>query len=200
MFETLFFIILLAAGVLGWLAYQGRRHAAHLRALSRQQLDALSGEHDKYVGRLQRKLVDANALGHLDFAADLLPVLDALDLAAAAEAEAGAGPGENSVDAALRDGLKLVRQEFDTVLKQHGIARCAPAAGAPFDPHLHEAVAVVPPAPAQGSNEDAPGILPGHIVECFRPGYIHHERVLRAASVSVAAPAAGAATEDDAPD
>src|SRR5690554_6317121 len=200
MFETLFFIILLAAGVLGWLAYQGRQNAAHLRALSRQELDALSGEHDKYVGRLQRKLVDANALGHLDFAADLLPVLDALDLAAAAEASASAHAGAGGADAALRDGLRLVRQEFDTVLKQHGIVRCAPAAGAPFDPHLHEAVALVDAASAPGENEDAPGVLPGHIVECFRPGYIHHERVLRAASVSVAAPAAGAATEDDAPD
>lgn len=197
MFETLFFFVLVAAGVLGWLAYQGRQNAAHLRALSRQQLDALSGEHDKYVGRLQRKLVETSARGHLDFAADLLPVLDALDLAASAEADAR--QDDKSVDAALRDGLKLVRQEFDTVLKQHGIERCAPAAGAPFDPERHEAVAVVPPAP--GAHKDAPGILPGHIVECFRPGYIHAQRVLRAASVSVAAPAATpSAPQDDALD
>ncbi|TDP75902.1 nucleotide exchange factor GrpE [Bradymonas sediminis] len=179
MFETLFFFVLIAAGVLGWLAYQGRQNAAHLRALSRQKFDELSGEHDKYVGRLRRKLVDANTFGHLDFAADLLPVLDALDMAAASAEQAGAG----GVDDALRDGLKLVRQEFDTVLKQHGIVRCAPEAGTAFDPNLHEAVAVV----AQ-ENEEAQRVAPGHIVECLRPGYGHKDRVLRAAAVSVAAP------------
>lgn len=177
MFETLFFFVLIATAILGWLAYQGRKNAAHLRALSREKLDTLTGEHKKHVGRLQRKLVDANALGHLDFAADLLPVLDALDSAAAGLASHKNAP-ESTVDDGLRDGLKLVRRELDAVLDRHGIRRCNPEPDAPFDPNIHEAVAVIKDA-------EFDDVAPGHIVECLRPGYLHSRQVLRPATVSV---------------
>jgi molecular chaperone GrpE len=205
--EVFVIILTVAAVTLGWLAYQGRRRAARLRELSRSELARISGEHEKRVARLQRKVDAANSLGHLDFAGDLLPVLDALGIALE-ESRRSEGDGAKDRVEALRDGLELVARELDAVLERHGIRRCLPEAGAPFDPNRHEAVAVVDADgeseggesegdesegdesegdESEGGNKAMPRIEPGHVVECFRPGYVHGERVLRPAAVSVAA-------------
>jgi len=67
------------------------------------------------------------------------------------------------------------------LLEREGITPIA-TVGAPFDPHVHEAVAVVPGTAEQGAESV--------VVEEVRRGYRQGERVLRPARVVVAHPVA----------
>ncbi|HKC75897.1 MAG TPA: nucleotide exchange factor GrpE, partial [Chloroflexota bacterium] len=58
---------------------------------------------------------------------------------------------------------------------RQGVERIAPC-HAPFDPHLHEAVAQV----------EATDVAQDMVIQVYRPGYMHNGRVLRAAQVQVA--------------
>lgn len=173
---ALIIIVLSSLSLLGWLVYRARQQARALRAQAQQQLTQAQQAHHKDIKRLQRRLIEAGEVGHLDFVTDLLPVLDALDGALAAERPAA---GADAADSPLRDGLKLVARELQALLARHGITRCEPAPGAPFDPAHHEAVALVDP------DETADAPAPGEVVECLRPGYLHDTRVLRSAAVTV---------------
>src|SRR5207247_10634181 len=73
-------------------------------------------------------------------------------------------------------GVELIQRELLKVLERAGVERYS-ALGQPFDPTRHEAIASV-------VSEDA---APGTVVRETLPGYQLHNRVLRAALVSVAA-------------
>jgi molecular chaperone GrpE len=77
--------------------------------------------------------------------------------------------------APLDDGLRAVGEQIETTLARQRVARLG-AVGEPFDPDLHEAVAVLPAT-------DHPD---GTIVEVIRSGYARDDRVLRPALVAVA--------------
>lgn len=86
----------------------------------------------------------------------------------------------DSVDRALvmtplDDGLRAVGEQIEATLARQRVARLG-AVGEPFDPDLHEAVAVLPAT-------DHPD---GTIVEVIRSGYARDGRVLRPALVAVA--------------
>jgi molecular chaperone GrpE len=99
---------------------------------------------------------------------DLVPVLDNLDRAL--EAARGAAGG-----AAIVQGVELTQRELLRVLERVGLTRYS-ALGQRFDPTRHEATARVV------SPDHAPDTVVGEIV----PGYLLHDRVLRAAQVAVA--------------
>ncbi len=105
----------------------------------------------------------------------LLPVLDDLERALAASPSAGAGAPGDGGDA-LRAGVTLVRDRLLAILGQEGLAPIR-SKGEPFDPTLHDAIAIAP-AP--------PGVAPGTILEEASPGYRFKDRVLRHAKVVVA--------------
>ncbi len=73
-------------------------------------------------------------------------------------------------------GVELIQRELLKVLERAGVTRYS-ALGQPFDPTRHEAIARVVSADAK----------PGTVVAETLPGYQLHNRVLRAALVSVAA-------------
>jgi molecular chaperone GrpE len=77
----------------------------------------------------------------------------------------------------LREGVRITLQSLSNMLEQEGVEPLE-AAGAPFDPHLHEAVGTLP-------HQEA-GSHPNTVVEVVRPGYRLDERLLRAARVIVA--------------
>jgi molecular chaperone GrpE len=102
---------------------------------------------------------------------ELLPSLDDLDRAiAAAQADA-------SVKPALVEGFALVRGRLERVLEGYGLERID-AVGAPFDPKVHEAVALV--------RVDDP-TRSGVVVDEVERGYWAGDRVLRPARVLVGA-------------
>lgn len=99
---------------------------------------------------------------------DLLEVLDNFDLSIqSAEAT-------RDLDG-LAKGVRLIRDQFLGKLAAYGLAPID-AGGEPFDPKLHEAVAV--------EEVDDPG-LDGRITEVFKPGFYFNEQLLRPAMVRV---------------
>lgn len=108
---------------------------------------------------------------------DLVPLAEGLDSALAAA-------GASASAATLKDGVALVAQQLEEILKRHGVELIRPA-GAPFDPLSHEAILVVERA-------DVP---PNHVADVVRPGFRLHGRVVRPAQVTVAKAAAPGAPE-----
>lgn len=112
-------------------------------------------------------------------ARDILAALDNLDRAVEAAKKAGdTGP--------LVQGVSATASMFLEILKRHGVSRMDVAPGTAFDPNLHQAV-------SQQPTNDYP---PGSVVQVLQHGFTLHDRVLRPASVVVAAePPAGGNSE-----
>lgn len=120
-----------------------------------------------YRKRIERETEQAKQRLAARTAESLLPVLDNFDRAL------------DSVDpkdpSALKKGVEMVRDQFFGVLQQLGVEPIE-AGGKPFDPALHEAVAV----------EEAPHAPDGTIIEEFQRGFLIGGKVLRASKVKVA--------------
>ena len=99
-------------------------------------------------------------------AESLLPVADSL--------EAALGAGNASVEA-LRSGVELTLRQLRGALEKASVSEIAPAPGERFDPHRHQAVAVL-----------EAGAEPNTIVSVMQKGYVLHDRVIRPALVTVA--------------
>jgi molecular chaperone GrpE len=72
-------------------------------------------------------------------------------------------------------GLQAVLDQMEAILERQGVTRVG-AAGEPFDPERHEAIAVVA----------AEGVPDRTVVEVARSGYALGDRILRPAQVVVA--------------
>lgn len=128
----------------------------------------LQAEFDNFRKRTLREKLELVESGGADVLKAMLAVLD--DVQRAAEAS------EKSDDIkALREGEKLVAQKFADVLRQKGVTEIE-AAGAEFDPDLHEAVAKFP-APEKA--------LKGKVIDVVQRGYKLGDKILRYAKVVV---------------
>jgi molecular chaperone GrpE len=99
------------------------------------------------------------------FAEDLLLVKDALESSLAAE---------NASPETLRAGVELTLKQLCAAFDKAQIREIAPA-GQKFDPHYHQAMAMV--------DSEAPAHT---VVTVFQKGYLLNDRVLRPALVTVA--------------
>jgi molecular chaperone GrpE len=116
-----------------------------------------------------RDLEIERKFAHAKLAADLLPALDNLDRAVAAAKQVGEkGP--------LVDGVLATQLQVLDVLKRHGIT-VIESEGKSFDPNLHQAVQMTP-------SEKQP---PNTVLQVLQKGFMIHDRVLRPATVVVAA-------------
>lgn len=98
---------------------------------------------------------------------DLIPVLDAFDLALQAH--------DDPRYEEYRKGVTLIRKQLWDTIAKHGVQRIE-AAGKIFDPNLHQAIERV----------ETTEFADGYIVAVFQDGYQFHGRVLRPAIVRVA--------------
>jgi len=103
------------------------------------------------------------------FAESLLPVLDSL--------EAGLAIKDATAEQ-VREGAEATLRQLKSALERNKVIEIAPAAGTRFDPHLHQAISVVP----------APGQEPNTIVGVLQKGYTIADRILRPALVTVSSP------------
>ncbi len=133
---------------------------ALLDRLARQQADFENSR--KRAARDQR---DFQEYALADAVRSLLPAIDSLERALEAAGEAGE----------LRSGLELVHRQFHDALAKLGVKAVA-AAGAKFDPHVHQAVEMV-------DTDEAPDHT---VLEELQRGYKLKERLLRPAMVRVA--------------
>ena len=97
-------------------------------------------------------------------------MLDNFEMALAAAGNAPDGAAQS-----LQAGVAMIASQLRGVLAEAGLEEIE-AAGKPFDPNLHEAV-------AQHDSADVPE---GHVVQQLRKGYKLRDRLLRPASVIVA--------------
>ncbi len=114
---------------------------------------------------------------------EILPVLDnferALDHVTTAAGDGGPEDPVRQNFKTLASGVQQVQKQLIDILKVHGLTRLS-VLGQRFDPHRHEVVGQV----AEEGPEDI-------IVDELEPGYMFHDRLLRAAKVRVRVPPQG---------
>jgi molecular chaperone GrpE len=132
-----------------------------------EQLLRAAAEYQNLRKRTEQDKAQFRQYAIESLAGDLIQVLDNFERTLRA-VEAGAS------QANLIEGIKAVERQFRSILEARGVKRIE-AVGQPFDPELHEAIAVV-------SSGDAESQV---VLEEIEPGYVIHDRVLRASKVRV---------------
>ncbi len=150
---------------------------AELAAASEEvdRLRRAAAEFDNQRKRAERERLESRwntAAGPLR---EFLDVVDNLDRALQAEASADD----------LRAGVEMIRRQMADLLRRFGVE---PVEGmnAPFDPNVHQAVA----------REESAEVDEPTVVQELQTGYTMESRLLRAAMVRVAVPAAPPASRD----
>jgi len=115
---------------------------------------------DEEVSKARKFAVEA-------FAESLLPVADSL--------EAGLAAQDATIEQ-IREGTEVTLRQLKQALERNKVVEVNPPAGSKFDPHLHQAISVVP------ADQE-----PNTIVAVLQKGYTIAERVLRPALVTVSA-------------
>lgn len=136
-----------------------------------------AAEFENYKRLAQRDQRDQIRYGNEQILKELLPVVDSLERAVKAAKDSG-----NSES--LVQGVELTLKQLMGALTKFGIQPVS-TVGQPFDPTAHHAVMSV--ASTQ--------IPEHHVVEEFQRGYRLHDRILRAAMVSVSTGSAQASTD-----
>lgn len=130
------------------------------------RLARLQAEFDNYRKRAVREQQDYRDYALADALKAFLPILDSLDRAAKSE-----NPDVDS----YRSGVELIDRQFHDALSKLGV-KPIEAAGAKFDPNLHQAVQMV-------HTEEAPD---NTVIDEMQRGYTLKDRLLRPAMVRVA--------------
>jgi molecular chaperone GrpE len=151
-----------------------RRELAELR----DQILRKRAEFENYRRRTDRDRNQAFQDGAAAVLKGLVPTLDNLDRALAAEVN----------DSPLKQGVELIRRDLAALLDAQGVVVEDPL-GKPFDPLRHQAL----------SHEPAPGVAEDTVIGVFSKGYALKDRLLRPAMVKVAGPPedAGGAPADE---
>ena len=148
----------------------GQTLAAENASLRDRLLRALA-DTENMRSRSERSVNEARQYAVSQFARELLDVVDNLRRAiAATENQAATG----SADPSLLEGVQAIERMLSATLGRFGVRRIE-AAGAPFDPGLHEAIM---------ETED-PSHDPGAVAQVMEDGYTIHDRLLRPARVVV---------------
>lgn len=118
--------------------------------------------------RAEEEISKARKFAVESFAESLLPVADSL--------EAGLIIKDATAEQ-IREGAQATLRQLLAALERNKVMSINPAAGSKFDPHLHQAISVVP------SELEA-----NTVVTVLQKGYSIADRTLRPALVTVSAP------------
>lgn len=140
-----------------------------------EMLQRLQAEFENFRKRTMRQQTDLLQRASERLIEQLLPVLDALDLAVA-HAE-----NDDTTNEHLKGALVQIDALLRKTLNQEGLERIDEA-DVPFDPEIHDAVAHVPAANDEGKTTRSDH---QRVNEVMRAGYRLHGRVLRPAMVKV---------------
>ncbi|NPA82249.1 MAG: nucleotide exchange factor GrpE [Epsilonproteobacteria bacterium] len=130
-----------------------------------------NAEFENFKKRMEREKAEAVAYAHEEFARDLLPAIDSLELAINSLNEIDA---EKEIVDKMKEGINLTIEQFKKAFEKHGIKVIDIDEG--FNPHFHEAVMQV----------DSDQHNKGDIVQVFQKGYMIKDRILRPTMVSIA--------------
>lgn len=139
----------------------------------------LQAEFQNYRKRAAKEISAARAFGAEDAITPFLQVFDHFNMAVQAATTS------DNMDA-IRQGLQMILDEYDKALKELGVVRFD-AAGADFDPEIHEAMA----------HEPSDSIAEGKVVKQWNCGYRLGERLIRPATVVVSSGPARSETDGE---
>ena len=129
----------------------------------------LAAEFDNYKRLIQRDQRDQIRFGNEHLLKELLPVVDNLERAIKSSREGGGSD-------VLIQGVDLTLKQLMGALTRFHVVPVE-TVGQPFDPATHQAVTSI-------ESEKVPK---QHVVDELQRGYLLHDRILRAAMVSVSA-------------
>jgi len=144
---------------------------AELQAKSTELADQYlraKAESENARRRAEEEITKARKFAVEGFADSLLPVLDSL--------EAGLVIKDATLEH-IREGAQATLRQMVAALERNKVVAINPATGDKFDPHLHQAISMVP------SGQEA-----NSVVSVLQKGYLIADRILRPALVTVAAP------------
>lgn len=141
--------------------------AAQERDAYRDQLLRLRAEFDNFRKRMERERLQLFARATEEAVRDILPIVDDLERALAADT--------GDVSGSFHQGIEMIYRQMLEMLRRRGLEPID-AIGQDFDPNIHEAVAY---EPAEGRRE-------GEIIGELRRGYRLGDRLVRPAMVRVA--------------
>jgi len=124
--------------------------------------------------RAERELENAHKYGLEKFAAELLPVIDGLEMGL------GAAAGDKVDPVKLREGMELTLKILTAAVSKFGLRAVDPV-GEKFNPDLHQAMSVQP----------APDAEPNTVLTVYQKGYLLNDRLIRPAMVVVSAAGGG---------
>lgn len=127
----------------------------------------LAAEFENYKRLAQRDQRDQIKFGNEQLLRELLPVVDNMERAIKAARD-------NGGSSALVQGVDLTLKQLSGALAKFGV-QAVETVGQAFDPGAHQAVSHLP----------SDSVPPNHVVDEFQKGYRLHDRILRAAMVSV---------------
>ncbi len=127
----------------------------------------LAAEFDNYKRLIQRDQRDQIRFGNESLLKELLPVVDNLERAIKASREGGGNE-------ALIQGVDLTLKQLTGALSRFHVTPVQ-TIGQAFDPAMHQAVVSL-------ASEKVPA---QHVLDELQRGYLLHDRILRAAMVSV---------------
>ncbi len=147
-------------------ALDAEKLAAELADLNQRFL-RVAADFDNYKRRTVQEKEDLIKYSNAKIMGELLPVLDAFQLALK-------NPGESQEAQNVIKGVEMLYRQIMQVLEQAGMSKIE-AVGQPFDPKLHEAIMQV----------DDDSVPEDTVVEELRAGYVLNERVIRPSMVKV---------------
>ena len=133
----------------------------------------LAAEFENYKRLAQKEQQEFSRFANEKLLRELLPIIDNLERAVRSAKDKGSSDG-------LIKGVELTLKQFVELLTRFGVRQMT-SVGEPFDPAYHQAVASVESTTAPANT----------VVEEHQKGYLLHDRMLRPAMVTVAAPPAG---------
>jgi molecular chaperone GrpE len=139
-------------------------------AQAKDQLLRSIAEMENVRRRAQRDVENAHKFAVEKLLGDLFPVIDSMEKAVETAENSEADDGVK----AIVEGVSLSLKLFVDTLAKAGVEQIDPF-GEPFDPQLHEAMAMVP-------NPDAE---PNTVMDVMQKGYVLNGRLARAAKVIV---------------
>jgi len=128
----------------------------------------LRADFDNYKRNTEAQREQLSGMGKAKVLEDIFPLVEHMERAIRAARDTGDRTG-------ILEGIEMVYQELLRVLEKHGVERIE-TVGEPFDPEIHEAVAV-------SAHPDYPADT---VIEEVRAGFVKGGKLLRPASVIVA--------------
>lgn len=133
------------------------------------QMIRLRAEIENNRKRAERDVENAHKYALKNFAENLIPVVDSMEMG-----QAAANTETASLES-IREGTELTTNMLMQVLERSGVQQIDPI-GEKFDPEKHQAISMVESADAESNS----------VIEVMQKGYLLNDRLIRPAMVIVA--------------